>query len=387
MNRRLLQAFFASFLVLCLAVPTVVFARELTIDDYTTDHEDAGEGWEYDGENNLALDGYNGGAIIAGPSNTGSEFVITVNGDNTIRNEADRDAPGILVQGDARIIGDCVKHDTLTVETTVNNPDENGWSRGGAAVKTDGNLTVEEITLNATSTMGDGPLVSTSGIYANGNLSIVDSDVNARAVDSAKSYVTRSGIRAEGDMLIDNSNVFAETTGDGGFAIYAIHHDRPFSITIRDSNVTALAATSGETGMNVAIRIGTYGGADQDVIGSISIEGTSHIMEPSGGSVISPPYNNKVFGIGSNEEMSNYVVIEGNVTRPDCNCYPEPEPTPEPTPEPEPTPTPEPEAEPAPAPSVTELPATGDATLAFKMFAMAGSLLAGVSAILRKELL
>ena len=375
----------AIVLVAMLSIPVMSFARTITIDSYTTSEADSGEGWEFDGEDGLLLDSYDGGSIYAGPSTTGNEFVITVNGENKITDEAEvtdetkEVVLGIYVEGDARIAGDCIEHDTLTIETTVNNSTDLGRGGHHGAILAEGDLTIENLDLSVSHRMGEGHPVNVSAIMSEGDLTVRDADVYASTYDEFAAGLTRNGLLSHGNILIKNSNVTAlSPSGYSNHGIGLTVSDRPLSLTIVDSNVRASGG--------YAIFTNKFSDAGPEASGSIQILGSSRIVSPEGADVIEYGHNPECLTIGIDGVPSSEVIITGNVTRPGCTCpaEPEPEPAPEPTPTPEPTPAPEP----APAPTSdtgTVLPKTTDASLVLEAAYASSGLMLLAASILRRR--
>ncbi|MBR0406291.1 MAG: carbohydrate-binding domain-containing protein [Eggerthellaceae bacterium] len=178
---RVLVAVIAAALIV---VPQYAFAASKVHVDQDYDTESAGQGWSWDGKDNMALDGYGGGPISA--------------------------------EGDLAV--------TVTNENTVTKSD--GDSGSDAAIEvTGGSLTIK----------GEGSLEVSSnkdGITASGDVSVSDgANVTVEADDK--------GIAAGGDVNVDASSV--EVSTEEGAAISA-----DGSVKISDSNVTA-SSRSGES--------------------------------------------------------------------------------------------------------------------------------------------
>ena len=222
-------------LVSALMCPGLAFAAErLWIDDVEQGVGSSGEGWAWVDEDNLNLDGYNGGQIYAK-----GNLAINVSGENTINctepTEAWPSADGIAVDdGNLAIQGE----GSLDINA--------GYD--GIYVD-DGNLTIDGTTLNITTGGSDSEYAE--GIYANGDVEITDATINIDASAENGAYGIRSqkpGNEQGGHVAITNSDVSIKastTEGENAFGIYANTYEdgtpadenAPASIAIDGSNV------------------------------------------------------------------------------------------------------------------------------------------------------
>lgn len=228
--------------------------------DYTA--AAAGTGWTWDGANNMALNNYKGGAIIAE-----GNLNIALSGTNTVTDNGipANDAVGVYTKnGDLSISG----NGSLDVSSTSDT--ENAYG-----IDADGSIHFTDATVSASATS---TAKSAEGIFADGDIDITGSTVNASATSAAKSAY---GIATYKNLTIADSTVAASATStnpDRSAYVIALgafnYGSNEGIVTISGSDVTAKAAgVSGPKGQGiVAYTANTATGVPQVIIEDSSVK-------------------------------------------------------------------------------------------------------------------
>ena len=180
--------------------------------------------WAWDGADDLVLDNYDGGKIKA----YGGDLNVELNGKNTIDNAKPTDMDGcaiIVTEGNLTVTDQDGDGGTLDATSY------NGLVAHNGEGQDNGNVTIENTTVNITGTFNDGESGhgGTAGIQGDGHVSIIDSSVTIVDVGH--------GVIAGGDVSISNSTV--NTTSDrSGITAY---HQGGATITIDNSDISAHA--------------------------------------------------------------------------------------------------------------------------------------------------
>ena len=263
--KRILVAVVAAALIV---VPQSALAASKVHVDQDYDTEAAGQGWSWDGKDDMALDGYDGGPISAegdlvvtvtnenkvskSDGDSGSDAGVEVTGGNlTIKGEGSlevssnddgitasgnvsvSDGANVTVEADNKGItaGGDVNVDASSVEVSTEE---------GAAISADGSVTISDSDVTATSRSGEGiaygkamdvtgstvaALGGGHGIHGDGDLTVTDSDLTATSTNGR-------AISPNGNIVFDGSTVEAESrSGDMAIAAYN------GTITIKNSSI------------------------------------------------------------------------------------------------------------------------------------------------------
>ena len=238
-TRRIVCGLACALTVSSLLMPSVSLAAEwIDVGGSTHNAADgaAGDGstWSWDGANDLQLNGYNGGGIIAG-----GKLNVSYEGDNNIAsmgegitaidgtNESaelnisgtgaltvESDGDGLTSEGDLNISGsgsisvDSANGDGIYADGDLNVEGTGAVEASGAygGINVNGDVAIN--TSGSVTAKGE----SSRGIHANGNIAITGG-----GVVEAKSE-TDDGIRAKGTLEISNSTVTAKGTEQGIWA-------------------------------------------------------------------------------------------------------------------------------------------------------------------------
>lgn len=264
-----------------LAMPTSAFAATLVEVDgnqYNAGNAASGQGWSWDGADDMVLDGYNGGAIYAeGTLN------IQLKGENTI-----------VATNNAAASG-AVGGSTTALEVV----DAREKDAGGNTISI-----IEEGDLSIT---GDGSLqvevessIASDGIYASGDLGIDGTTVKVNASSSAEGAI---GVKADGDLAVNNADVRVTADAKGGLAGVAqglssndisitnsnvevsisneVVTDGSFSLS--DIGLYEIFAGTGLTGLNVTIADSTVSvSASEEMQGGAGIVAMGMAMSAEG---------------------------------------------------------------------------------------------------------
>ena len=182
--------------------------------------------WAWDGADDLVLDNYDGGKIKA----YGGDLNVELNGNNTIdyAEPPASDTDGCAIYVDE---GNLTVTDQDGDGGTLDATSYNGLVAHNGEGQDNGNVTIENTTVNITGTFNDGESGhgGTAGIQGDGHVSIIDSSVTIVDVGH--------GVIAGGDVSISNSTV--NTTSDlSGITAY---HEGGATITIDNSDISAHA--------------------------------------------------------------------------------------------------------------------------------------------------
>ena len=180
--------------------------------------------WSWDGADALALDNYDGGKIKA----YGGDLNVELNGKNTIDNAKPTDMDGcaiIVTEGNLTVTDQDGDGGTLDATSY------NGLVAHNGSGQDNGNVTIENTTVNITGTYDDGKPGhgGTAGIQGDGHVSIKDSSVTIKDVGH--------GVQCHGDVSISNSTVNI-TSSRSGITAY---HKGGATITIDNSDISAHA--------------------------------------------------------------------------------------------------------------------------------------------------
>lgn len=229
-----------------LAMPTSAFAATLVKVDgnqYNAGNAASGQGWSWDGADDMVLDGYNGGRIHAeGTLNIQlkGENTITVTGyeGNAVANalevvdakemDSDGEVTGTIEEGDLSITGD----GSLQVKAE---------GQGNAiGISVEGDLDIDGATVGVS--VGGG--MGATGINAEGDLAVSNADVSVSADASGGLDGVACGLVVTGDVFITKSNVEVsisnEVATDG-------------SVSLSDLGLFGTFAGMGLYGANVSI--------------------------------------------------------------------------------------------------------------------------------------
>ena len=286
-----------------LAIPNLAFAADwvdvdgMRYDDKTTGA--SGEGWSWDGADDMTLDGYNGGSIYAR-----GDLNISYRGENTVTAEdplEDGIGTGSGADSDGKLTITGEEGSSLNVSSTTGNAiyanDGLTITGGGTieatsserdAIWSNGDAEISESTVIATATgerdVSDTSMTSTvdvDGIYVEGTTkSFGNAHVTAKG--------TCCGISSEGQLIIDNAEVTADATNEDGEVDGLMNYvggiiirgksvvkatatgsdargirseddeESGGHISISDSTVTATASTTYDDGYAVGIEAGNF---------------------------------------------------------------------------------------------------------------------------------
>ncbi len=220
-----------------LMCPTVALAADyLWIEDAKQQVGNKGNGWEWVDQDNLNLNGYKGGEIVAK-----GDLNIQVTGDNTVTYE-----------------NGCPEWTDLH-----NNPYQDGIavSYGNLSISGDGTLSVK---------------AGFDGIYVgDGNLNIEGVNLGVTTDGSDSGYV--NGIYTNGNIAINNAVVAIEGVAKNNITgIYAMDlHSKGGNIAIKDSDIKIKHNSSADgdaVGESIGILAQTYFG---NIPASITIDGSN----------------------------------------------------------------------------------------------------------------
>ena len=246
-----------------LVMPNAAFAAEY-IEVDGTGYEAAngaasGEGWSWDGADDMVLNGYNGGYIYAD-----GDLNIELIGQNTV--SAPIENPGPAYYGDAigvyeaetqkgdlaisgegslRVVGDdvygiYVSEGGLTIEGTDVSVEVSGAYASGIRVQ--GNLEVMDSTLSIDMEAEDaeGGMSGAQGVFAN-SVIVENSTVNV----SVQAETIARGVTAYGGISIEGSEVsVSSAAGDGAVGVEA----RTGDMVVSDSSLAVEVAAPTEDG-------------------------------------------------------------------------------------------------------------------------------------------
>ena len=253
-TRRIVCGVTCALTVSSLLMPSISFAAEwVEVDGNTyTAGTAAGDGstWAWDGADDIALNGYNGGGIAAG-----GKLNVSYEGNNTVANEYD---DGISVVNGTSEGAELNISGTGTLTATAE----------GDALYSEGDMTISGTgTVNAT---GDA-----SGIYAENDLSI-----NTSGTVTAKG-ARAEGILADGDITIAGGGT-VDTISEQDFGIIAKE-----VLTVSNSTLTAqgsrggICAFEGLTIDAATVRAYAYDTYVEDPVAILTDEGDINIKNGS----------------------------------------------------------------------------------------------------------
>ncbi len=245
----------------------------------------SGEGWSWDGADDMVLDGYNGGYIYAeGALN------IQLEGENTVSGQAPADPDNELeYYGDAIGVYDS-SHKVV---------DENGEERwitdeeGDLTITGDGSLSVtsgqEGIGIYANGSIGiEGTSVEVNaeGEFADGirsdweGITIKDSEVSVSAKAKGEGEMATAIHTYEGDVIVESSKLSLDaSSATYAFGINAGDEDLYGSVLITDSDVSVTTRATGSAAGEVPS--GTWGISAFN--GDVAIKGSNVTAKGSGG--------------------------------------------------------------------------------------------------------
>ena len=332
----------AAAMVGLLALPTSAFAAtSVTVDGTSYDAAHTEETWNWDGGNNMGLNGYDGGAISAEGE---GGLSITLTDDNSIADSC----IGILVQdGDLSIGGDgtldIASYDDYGVETK------------------NGDITLDGVDVNIESYR--------CGLHVNGSDNITINDSNV-AIKCYKDFGAihaghQSGVSGEGQIVITGSTVSASNTDYCG--IWNESYSAEVGVIIKDSTVTAKGRDFGiysespilidNSGIEasgvraIAVHLGDDIQMDKVTLDDGEKPETHEVGEDGLNGYFTDLGRNKWECVKATDGSDSKIILKPVTDTPTPDPEPTPDPDPTPDPEPDPTPTPDPEPTPEPTPT------------------------------------
>ena len=245
----------------------------------------SGEGWSWDGGDNMVLDGYNGGYIYSV-----GDLNIELVGDNTVSGEAPAES-----EGDLGYYGDGIG---VYISGHYEQNGENGeetWvtdEEGDLSISGDGSLKVSG---------GEDGL----GVYAQGSIAIEDASVEVNVEDES-AY----GIRSDyGDVSIKDADVSVsvEAQGENGMAVGILAYED--DLVIEDSTVSVEASSQyGALG----VRAGESGWDGNLIIENSDVSVSTKVPETASGAWGMGAYNGEVTIENSKVTVKNEGGIDGD---------------------------------------------------------------------------